>query len=169
MKKIVLHIVIAIILFASYAAEAANIVKNEESQAIASSARFYTLRLLPGTDVIAEIRAFIDKNTIQAASIVSSVGSLSEANIRFANRSEGTLVKGVYEVIFFGGTLDAKGQHLHISIADENGAMLGGHMLSGCVTRTTMEIVIMELTDVVFKREKCTVSTYNELVIYPKE
>ena len=41
-------------------------------------------------------------------------------------------------------------------------------MLKGCITRTTMEIIVMELTDMVFKREKCPVSTYNELAIYPK-
>ena len=48
--------------------------------------------------------------------------------------------------------------------------MWGGHMMkSGSITRTTMEIVIMELIDVVYKREKCPVSTYNELVVYPRE
>ncbi len=135
---------------------------------LSSSARFYALRLLPGSDVIAELRAFIEKNDIQAAAISASVGSLSEANIRFANRKEGTLLKGAFEVIFFGGTLDAAAHHLHLSIADEDGKMLGGHMLKGCITRTTMEIIVMELTDMVFKREKCPVSTYNELAIYPK-
>ena len=42
-------------------------------------------------------------------------------------------------------------------------------MKSGSITRTTMEIVIMELLDVVYKREKCPVSTYNELVVTPRE
>lgn len=147
---------------------AADEAKAPGNPVVASNARFYTLRLLPGADVIAEMRDFINKNKIQAAAIVSSVGSLSEANIRFANRSEGTLMKGAYEVIFFGGTLDAAGQHLHLSIADGDGKMLGGHMLKGCITRTTMEIVVMELTNVVYKREKCPVSTYDELVVYPK-
>lgn len=167
MKKFLFTVVA--VLLAVQACFAADAPKAEDKPAIASAARFYTLRLLPGTDVVEEMRAFIEKNGIEAAAIVSSVGSLSEANIRFADRSEGSLMKGVYEVIFFGGTLDAQKHHLHLSIADQDGRMWGGHMLNGCITRTTMEIVVMELTDVVYKREKCPVSTYNELVVYPKE
>ena len=42
-------------------------------------------------------------------------------------------------------------------------------MKSGSVTRTTMEIVLMELNDVVYTREKCPLSTYNELVVRRRE
>ena len=142
----------------------------DASDAVASNARFYTIRLLPGTDVVKELLAFVEKKGIQAAAIVSSVGSLSEAHLRFANRKEGTLLKGDFETIYLGGTLEPGGRHLHLSIADEDGRMWGGHMMKdGSITRTTMEIVIMELTDVVYKREKCPITTYNELVVYPKE
>lgn len=121
-------------------------------------------------DLVQEVRKFADENHLQAASVVSAVGSLSQANIRYADRSDGTLLKGVFEVIYFGGTIDAKKQHLHISIADENGKMVGGHLMkSGSVTRTTMEIVLMELNDVVYTREKCPLSTYNELVVRRRE
>ncbi len=140
------------------------------AEAVPSGATFYTLRLVPGMDLVQEVRKFADENHLQAASVVSAVGSLSEANIRYADRSDGTLLKGVFEVIYFGGTIDAKKQHLHISIADENGKMLGGHLMkSGSVTRTTMEIVLMELNDVVYTREKCPLSTYNELVVRRRE
>lgn len=159
MKKHLL--VLLAVLLAAGAARAA--------EAVPSSAKFYTLRLVPGTDLVQEVRKFADENHLQAASVVSAVGSLSEANIRYANRSEGTLLKGVFEVVYFGGTIDAQKQHLHISIADENGRMLGGHLMkSGSITRTTMEIVIMELNDVVYTREKCPLSTYNELVVRPR-
>lgn len=140
------------------------------AEAVPSGTTFYTLRLVPGMDLVQEVRKFADENHLQAASVVSAVGSLSEANIRYADRSDGTLLKGVFEVIYFGGTIDAKKQHLHISIADENGKMLGGHLMkSGSVTRTTMEIVLMELNDVVYTREKCPLSTYNELVVRRRE
>ena len=140
------------------------------SDAVASNARFYTIRLLPGTDVVKELLAFVEKKGIEAAAIVSSVGSLSEVHLRFANRKEGTLLKGDFETIYMGGTLEAGGRHLHLSVADADGRMWGGHMMKeGSITRTTMEIVVMELTDVVYKREKCPVSTYNELVVYPRE
>ena len=145
-------------------------VKADISDAVASNARFYTIRLLPGADVVQELLTFVEKKGIQAAAIVSSVGSLSEANLRFANRKEGTLLKGDFETIYLGGTLEAGGRHLHLSIADADGRMWGGHLMKeGSIARTTMEIVIMELTDVIYKREKCPVSTYNELVVYPRE
>lgn len=144
--------------------------KADVLDAVASNARFYTIRLLPGTDVVQELLAFVERKGIKAAAIVSSVGSLSEAHLRFANRKEGTLLKGDFEAICLSGTVESGGRHLHLSIADEDGRMWGGHMMkSGSITRTTMEIVIMELLDVVYKREKCPVSTYNELVVTPRE
>ena len=171
MKKFLLGFVLFLMAAGTcFAVDSGDAVKADVSDAVASNARFYTIRLVPGTDVVKELRTFVEKKGIQAAAIVSAVGSLSEANIRFADRSEGTLMKGKYEVIYFGGTLDAEKHHLHLSIADEDGRMWGGHMMKeGSITRTTMEIVIMELTDVVYKREKCPISTYNELVVYPRE
>ena len=171
MKKFLLGFVLFLMVAGTcFAVDSGDAVKADISDAVASNARFYTIRLVPGTDVVKELRSFVEKKGIQAAAIVSAVGSLSEANIRFADRSEGTLMKGKYEVIYFGGTLDAEKHHLHLSIADEDGRMWGGHMMKeGSITRTTMEIVVMELTDVVYKREKCPISTYNELVVYPRE
>lgn len=43
--------------------------------------------------------------------------------------------------------------------------MLGGHMMPGCAVRTTLELVIGELTSLAFSRQPCAVSGYDELVI----
>ena len=171
MKKFLFGFVLCLMMAGACFADSPDVaVKADISEAVASNARFYTIRLLPGTDVVQELLAFVEKKGIQAAAIVSSVGSLSEAHLRFANRKEGTLLRGDFETICLSGTLEPGGRHLHLSIADGDGRMWGGHMMkSGSITRTTMEIVIMELTDVVYKREKCPVSTYNELVVYPRE
>ena len=46
--------------------------------------------------------------------------------------------------------------------------MLGGHMMPGCTVRTTLEIIIGELTALTFSRQPCHVSGYEELVINPR-
>jgi len=53
-------------------------------------------------------------------------------------------------------------------VADEHGAMTGGHVMPGCTVRTTLEVVIGELTTLAFSRQPCPVSGYDELVINPR-
>lgn len=136
--------------------------------AIPSGARFYAIRLKPGEDVLDRLQAFVAENELKAAAIVTVVGSLTHAMIRYAARPTGALRQGLYEIVSMIGTVEATGGHVHISCSDENGDMFGGHMLSGCLVRTTCEIVICELTDLVFTREHCTASTWDELVVKPR-
>ena len=60
------------------------------------------------------------------------------------------------------------GLHLHISISDENGKTIGGHLADGSLIYTTAEIVLGELNDINFVREKDEETTYKELMIYKK-
>ena len=133
--------------------------------AIPSGGRFYAMRLKPGEDVLDTLQAFVTANDIKAAGIVTVVGSLTHAMIRYAARPAGALREGLFEIVSMIGTVEATGCHVHISCSDEHGAMFGGHMLSGCLTRTTCEIVLVELTDLVFGREPCPLSTWDELVV----
>lgn len=130
-----------------------------------SGARFYALRLHPGDELLAGLRAFIQHHALQAAWIAGCTGSLTDVALRFAARDETTLLSGTFEVISLGGTLELAGEHLHLSVADENGAMLGGHVMPGCTVRTTLELVIGELTTLAFSRQPCPLSGYDELVI----
>lgn len=133
--------------------------------AIPSGGRFFAMRLKPGEDVLDTLQAFVAANNLPAAAIVTVVGSLTHAMIRYAARPVGTLREGLFEIVSMIGTVEAAGAHVHISCSDENGDMFGGHMLSGCLVRTTCEIVLMELTDLTFSREPCPISTWDELVV----
>lgn len=133
-----------------------------------STARFLALRLLPGEDLIAGLRAHIAQHGIQAAWIAGAVGSLTHANLRYAAQPDGTLLEGAFEVIALGGTLDPESEHLHLSISDEQGLMRGGHVLPGCRVRTTLELVIGELQEYRFTRAPCPQSGYEELLISPR-
>ncbi len=45
------------------------------------------------------------------------------------------------------------------------GQTIGGHVLEGCIVRTTAEIVVGELADFTFSRKMDEESGYRELVI----
>ena len=133
--------------------------------AIPSGGRFFAIRLKPGEDVLDTLQAFVAVNGIEAAAIVTVVGSLTHAMVRYAARPVGALREGLFEIVSMIGTVEAGGAHVHFSCSDENGDMFGGHMLSGCIVRTTCEIVLLDLTDLAFSREHCEVSTWDELVV----
>lgn len=131
----------------------------------ASPARFYALRLVPGDEVISQLRAFIEHHQLRAAWIAGCTGSLADVALRYAGQEDTTQLRGTYEVISLSGTLELTGEHLHLSLSDPQGAMLGGHMMPGCTVRTTLEIVIGELTALSFSRQPCAISGYEELVV----
>ncbi len=58
--------------------------------------------------------------------------------------------------------------HLHLSIADTKGVVVGGHVLDGNLIYTTAEIVIGEADTLQFEREPDPASGWDELVVYPR-
>lgn len=138
-----------------------------DSEYYASGARFFSLRLAPGQDLIGELRRWSAKTGLRAGYVAGVVGSLSQAGLRFAGRPESRVETGCFEVVSLIGTLDAQGEHLHMTISDPDGRVTGGHATEGCLVRTTMELVIGVLTDVVFTREPCPLSGYEELKVHP--
>jgi uncharacterized protein len=135
---------------------------------LVSSSQFYSLRLQPGAELIEQLRQFIQVNHIKAGWIASVVGSLSSVSLRYAGCEWTSLIEGKFEVIALGGTLDSQFEHLHMSVADETGRVIAGHVMSGNIVRTTLELIIGELCDVEFSRQHCVLSGYDELVITSK-
>lgn len=130
-----------------------------------SNARFIAIRLVPGEDALLALKRKIEQHGLQAAFIASSVGSLTHVALRFAGQENTFHTTGKFEIVSLIGTLDANGEHLHLSISDEEGKVLGGHMMPGCTVRTTLELIIGELEKVNFTREPCPLSGYEELII----
>jgi len=128
----------------------------------------YTFRLTPGQDLFDSINAFVMEQQIEAGCILSGVGSLTQAVIRFANRNDYAERAGYFEIVSVTGTVSIHGSHLHIAVSDENGVTIGGHLVSGCKIYTTAEIVLAAFSDVVYKREFAADSGYDELTVYKK-
>jgi predicted DNA-binding protein with PD1-like motif len=127
-----------------------------------------TFRLKPGQDLFDEIEAVVAQKNIEAGCMLSAVGSLTHATLRFANREQNSQFDGHFEIVSMTGTVSVHGSHLHISISDGEGKTIGGHLQSGCKIYTTAEMVIAVIEDVIYKRELAEDSGYDELVVYHK-
>ncbi|NJL23077.1 MAG: DNA-binding protein [Leptolyngbyaceae cyanobacterium SM1_3_5] len=125
------------------------------------------LRLKPQQDLKGELDDFVSKQQIEAACILTCVGSLSAANLRFASQPEGTVLSGKFEIVSLTGVMSMHGSHYHISIANSTGRTVGGHLLKGCSIYTTAEIIVGILPQYRFRREYDSASGFRELAIEP--
>lgn len=132
-----------------------------------SSLKIEALRFSPGQDVKVELESYLQKNKIQAASILSAVGSLTEAHLRFANKKEGTRINGPLEIVSLSGTLGTDGSHIHLAVSDADGKTLGGHLLEGNKVFTTLELVLGIYSELAFKRTLDPKSGFKELEVVP--
>ncbi|XP_077867232.1 bifunctional protein GlmU-like [Saccoglossus kowalevskii] len=137
--------------------------------AIASPMVCYALRLGPGEEIFSTLMKFVDENQLDSAFIVTCVGSVTRAKIRLAHATAEETNKILelddkFEIVSLVGTLSAGG-HLHISLSDRKGAVIGGHVLGDLKVFTTAEIVIGQLSSTVFTREMDTRTGFGELVI----
>ena len=128
----------------------------------------YTFRLARGQDLFSSIESFVLQNHIEAGCVLSGVGSLTHAVLRLANRDDHDEYEGHFEIVSLTGTVSIHGSHIHISFSDEDGATLGGHLVSGCKIYTTAEIVIAAFSNVIYKREFAEDSGYDELTVHKK-
>ncbi len=76
------------------------------------------LRLMPNADLKDSLWEFTNANEIWAGFILTTVGSLKRAAIRFAGKSTEQIFEGEFEIVSLVGTLSLDGLHLHISISD---------------------------------------------------
>ena len=139
------------------------------AQPVTSGSEMYAFRLSPGQDLKTEIEKKVVENGWKAVAVVTCVGSLNMAHLRFANQSEGTEIPGKLEIVSLTGTISPFGCHLHMSVSDSTGKTTGGHLLTGNRVYTTAEIVLVVLKDYVFERETDLTFGYKELKVIRKE
>lgn len=125
---------------------------------------YHCFRLTKGMDLKKEIESYAINNKISGF-IVCSVGCLSKLTIRLADGKSILEKDGAFEIVSITGTLSENGVHIHISVSDESGNTIGGHLKDGCIINTTAEIILKTFDDIKFKREYDEKTGYNELVI----
>ena len=130
-----------------------------------SKGRYHAVRLKPGQDLKVELTQYLREQNIRACALVTCVGSLTEARIRYADRAESSLVPGPLEIVSLVGCGGLGKWHLHLSVSDSQGRTLGGHLLDGNIVRTTAEIVLVELEELEFDRVHDPETGYQELEV----
>lgn len=119
----------------------------------------HVFRLRPGQDLIEELMLWAKQKQIKAGAILSVVGSFTHINLRYANQPTGTVQQGHFEIVSLVGTFNDTSHHIHVSVSNEKGQTFGGHMLTGNLVYTTAEVVIADMRDLIFTREKDEKST----------
>jgi len=116
------------------------------------------LRLNPGDDLREALAG-------RTGFVVAGIGSLAHAQLRFAGEAEPTRIDGPLEILTLGGSLTPDGAHLHASVSDAAGRVLGGHVCAGCKVRTTVELVWAPLPDGSLARVFDAATGYAELLV----
>lgn len=127
----------------------------------------FAFRLDPGCDLRLRLELEVQRRMLAAGFVLCAVGSLSVARLRLAGRREITEFGGDLEILHVGGTLSMDGAHLHMTIADAESRVAGGHVVQGCVVRTTAEIVCGLVPGVAFSRQFDALTGCRELVVGP--
>lgn len=122
------------------------------------------LRLHPGSDLRRALEDAARTEFGGAAFVVGAIGSLVAARLRFAAADGESVLAGPHEILTLSGSLSADGAHLHMSVADRDGRVAGGHVGYGNEVRTTAEVLLAPLTGWQLAREFDPATGYAELV-----
>ena len=126
------------------------------------------LRLRPGDDLKQALESWVKLPAGGSAWLVSGIGSLTVAQLRLAGRTEPSVLDRDLEILTLQGSLCRSGSHIHITVADANGAVLGGHLCEGSVVRTTAEVLVARLPQWQLQRAVDPTTCYRELEILPR-
>lgn len=126
-------------------------------------------RLKRGDDLLGGIRTIAAEEGIAAGVILSGVGCVSQARIRDAGGVQARELNRHFEIVSLNGTVSQTRCHLHIALADESLATVGGHLLEGCIVNTTCELVIGVLEGMRFGVEQDAQTGYDEIIFLETE
>lgn len=74
--------------------------------------------------------------------MLNGIGSLLVAPLRLAGQEDLTIREGDFEILTLSGCISPNGAHLHISVTNCSGCVIGGHLAAGALVRTTAEVLV---------------------------
>lgn len=128
----------------------------------------FALRLKKGDDLKKSIEGICLKNGFNTVVVLSAVGCLLKAKVRLAKAVDSLEVEEDFEIVSLIGTVSNGQAHLHISLSDEIGNVIGGHLLDGNIINTTCELVLGVLEEYDSIREMDENTGYDEIVFRKK-
>ena len=126
--------------------------------------REFALRLTKGDDLRASIEKACIDNGFDTAIVLSGVGCLYEIRVRLAKALGYMENKEDYEIVSLTGTISKGNAHIHISLSDDSGKTIGGHLEKGCLVNTTCELVLGILEEYRSDRLFDETTGYNEII-----
>ena len=134
--------------------------------------RMVVTRLREGQDLKRSIEKLVEAMDISAATVLSAVGSLSLATLRMAfakgEPQDIRSLQGPLEIVSVTGNLGPDRTHLHMSVSDRYGRVVGGHIKEGCIVDTTVELVLAVEDNLLFAEEIDAKTGFGELSIQSK-
>lgn len=125
-------------------------------------------KLERGEKVEEKLVEIIKKYSIRAGAILWAVGMIENAEVGYFNGTEYQKDKmhGRMEVVSFHGSIaqDEPLSHVHVSLADEDHKVHGGHFFSG-IANPLLELHVQKFDSIVLKREINENSGLKELYI----
>jgi len=116
------------------------------------SGRIVFAQLSEDEDLLETITLAAEKSHITAGFFIL-IGTLKRANLGFHRQGEYETIKidGPVEIVSCMGNISVKGNkpfaHAHISVSNEKGEVMGGHVMPGCIIAATGELVLIEAKD----------------------
>jgi predicted DNA-binding protein with PD1-like motif len=121
------------------------------------------LRLSPGADLRKSLEALVPATLAGGVFVISGIGSLGDARLRFANADGEVTLEGPFEILMLAGTVTPDGAHLHMAVADPFGRVHGGHVAYGNIVRTTAEVLLSRVPGWQLTRELDPETGFKEL------
>jgi predicted DNA-binding protein with PD1-like motif len=118
----------------------------------------------PGEDLKNALQQVVRREGLTAAWVMTCVGSLRRIVLRLGDIAT---ADNEFEIISAAGTLGPDGVHVHLAVADPRGALLGGHLMAGCVVAEhgTVELVIGADEGWRFRRRPDSRTGFDELAV----
>ncbi|MDO4567996.1 MAG: DNA-binding protein [Clostridia bacterium] len=124
--------------------------------------RAHVKRLHRGDDILLALSELAREHDIRAGAVVCAVGCVLRARIRDASGVTVHELDEHMEIVSMTGTISRQRSHVHIALAGEDMAVIGGHMLEGCIVNTTCELAVLELEGWSIGEEYDTDTGYGE-------
>jgi len=129
----------------------------------------HVFRLSSGRDLKKAIEEYVGSEYIGAGYVLACVGGLSRVVLRMPGAKEFMTIEEDLEIVSVQGTLSREGCHLHASVSNTRGQVIGGHLSDGCIVRLTTEVGLAEDTRFYFGREFDTTTGFKELTVNSRD
>jgi predicted DNA-binding protein with PD1-like motif len=99
----------------------------------------------PDDRFLESITEVAEKAGIHTGIVMTGIGGLKK--VCYTEGATLKVLEGVFQIVNFNGIISSYKPHLHITMLDDHGTFLGGHLNDGCIVNSVVELSILKLPD----------------------